>query len=343
MAMKTIVTDEPAPAGDGAPRLLSSAFLWAFTFSEGVGVALADEAVAARLASPDGWVWLHLPLSDQRARSFLERLETLPEPAREVILAAEARVQIQFAGDWAYGVLPDIQRNLDGRAQDVGRLQFALDGRRLITARRHALQCVDDLRRRVAAGATLESPAAAWTALVERFVDLSETRLHELSEGVDRIEDRLLADDEELDALALGPLRRELSRQHREFLSLRSALGRGLLPRAQHRVAQVTEQLPRLTHEAEDLDREATGLQERARLLHEEIDTKIAAGANRAMRTLTVMSTLLIPPTLIVGAFGMNLPGIPFEAGHFGFAKASALCFAVVGGAYVLLRRWRIL
>jgi zinc transporter len=55
------------------------------------------------------------------------------------------------------------------------------------------------------------------------------------------------------------------------------------------------------------------------------------------------MSTLLIPPTLIVGAFGMNLPGMPFEAGRFGFAKASVLCIAVVAGAYVLLRRWRIL
>jgi zinc transporter len=341
--MKTMTTDEAALRREGAPRLLSSAFLWAFAFADGVGAALADDSVAERLAAADGWVWLHLPLSDQRARSFLERLGALPEPARELILAAEPRVQIQFADDWAYGVLPDIQRNLDGRAQDVGRLQFAFDGRRLVTARRHALQCVDDLRRRVVAGEALDGPAEAWTALVERYIDLSEERLHELSESVDRIEDRLLADDEGLDALALGPLRREVSRQHREFLSLRSALGRGLLPRAQHRVSQVTEQLPRLTHELEDLDREAMGLQERARLLHEEIDTKIAAGANRAMRTLTVMSTLLIPPTLIVGAFGMNLPGMPFEAGRFGFAKASVLCIAVVAGAYVLLRRWRIL
>jgi len=341
--MKTMETGEAAARDDRPPRPLSSAFLWAFSFTGGLATPLTDQTVRERLAADDGWVWLHLPLSDQRARSFLERLEGLPDAARELILAAEPRPQVQFVGDWAYGVLPDVQRTLDGRAQDAGRLQFALDGRRLITARRHALQCVDDLRRRVAAGAVLETPADAWTALVERFVDLAEDRLHEVSEGVDRIEDRLLADDENLESLALGPLRRELSRQHREFLALRSALGRAMLPRAAHRVALLADQLPRLAHEVEDLDREAQGLQDRARLLHEEIDTRIAAGANRAMRTLTVMSTLLIPPTLIVGAFGMNLPGIPFEAGHFGFAKASALCIAVVAGAYVLLRRWRIL
>lgn len=61
----------------------------------------------------------------------------------------------------------------------------------------------------------------------------------------------------------------------------------------------------------EDIDHEAAALQERGRLLHEEIDTLINAATNRSMRTLTVISTLLIPPTLIVGAFGMNVPGIP--------------------------------
>jgi len=153
----------------------------------------------------------------------------------------------------------------------------------------------------------------------------------------------MLGDDEDLEALPLGPARRELSRQHRELLVLRSALGRALTPRTAPRIARLVEQLPRLTHEVEDLDREAGGLQERARLLHEEIDTRIASGANRSMRTLTILSTLLIPPTLIVGAFGMNLPGMPFETGHAGFAKASLLCVGVVAGAYVLLRRWRIL
>jgi len=321
----------------------SVAFLWAFAFADGRATPLTDAALEPALADPERWVWLHLPLSDQRARNFLERLNGLPEPARELILAAEPRVQVQFAGDWAYGAMPDLQRDLEGRSQDAGRLQFALNGRRLITARRHALLCVADLRRAAAAGEPLGGPAAAWVAHVERFVDRSETRLLEISEGVDRLEDRLLADDEDLDALALGPLRRGLSRQHREFLALRSALGRAALPRLPHRVALISEHLPRLVQEVEDLDREAAGLQERARLLHEEIDTKIAADANRSMRALTVLSTLLIPPTLIVGAFGMNLPGIPFEAGHLGFAKASALCVAVVAGAYVLLRRWRIL
>jgi zinc transporter len=61
------------------------------------------------------------------------------------------------------------------------------------------------------------------------------------------------------------------------------------------------------------------------------------------MRALTVFSTLLIPPTLIVGALGMNLEGVPFAHDPVGFAKAAAMCLAIVAGAYVLLRRWKVL
>jgi len=61
------------------------------------------------------------------------------------------------------------------------------------------------------------------------------------------------------------------------------------------------------------------------------------------MRALTVMSTLLIPPTLIVGAFGMNLGGMPFGHSGTGFAWATGLCILVVGAAVWVLRRMNLL
>jgi len=73
--------------------------------------------------------------------------------------------------------------------------------------------------------------------------------------------------------------------------------------------------------------------EERARLLHEEIDTLLTGATNRSMRMLTVISTLLIPPTLVVGAFGMNLGGIPFSRSPSGFALVSFICVVIVGGA----------
>lgn len=322
----------------------ASAFLWAYAFHQGAATALTDQTLDSALADPAAWVWAHLPLSDQRSRTWLENLDEVPAAARDLILRAEQRLQIQFAGDWAYGVLPDLERDLDSRAMGAGRLLFALNGRRLLTARRQALLVIDEVRRECSRGAELVSPAEAMVRLVERYVDVSERRLLEMAEALDSLEDKaMIGEAAELEGVSLGPVRRRLARDHREYLGLRSALHRAMSPREAHRVESLPAQLPRLAQEAEDLDREAASLQERARLLHEEIDTKITGATNRSMRALTIMSSLLIPPTLIVGAFGMNLSGIPFAESRGGFLAASALCLAVVGGAHWILRRMRIM
>lgn len=322
----------------------ASAFLWAYVFRDGVATALTDQTLDPALLEPDAWIWLHLPLSDQRSRTYLETFDEAPAVARELILRTEQRVQIQLAGDWAYGVLPDLERDLDSHATGAGRLHFAMNSRRLITARRQALLVIDEVRRECGRGSPLASPAEAVARLVERYVDISERRLLEMAEALDSLEDKAVAGEAaDLEGVSLGPVRRGLARDHREYLGLRSALHRAMSPREAHRVAILPAQLPRLAQEAEDLDREATSLQERARLLHEEIDTRLTSATNRSMRALTIMSTLLIPPTLIVGAFGMNLTGIPFADSRGGFLAASALCLAVVGGAYWILRRMRIM
>jgi zinc transporter len=322
----------------------ASAFLWGYAFREGEVSAVTDQTLDAWLNDREAWVWLHFPLSDQRARGYIEALEDLPPAARQLILEVEPRVQVQFAGAWAYGVLPDLERDLEGHATGAGRLQFALDGRLLVTARRHALRVVDEVRRECGRGTSLSGPAAAVTRLIERYVDVAEAGMHAVSEALDTIEDRMMSyEAAELEGVALGPLRREVSRNHREFLALRSALHRAMAPREPHRVPALSDQLPRLAQEAEDLDRESVSLQERARLLNEEIDTRINGATNRSMRALTIISTMLIPPTLIVGAFGMNVPGIPFGTSHAGFIAASILCLVVVVGAWWLLRRMRIL
>ncbi|KQW70457.1 hypothetical protein ASE17_16320 [Phenylobacterium sp. Root77] len=321
----------------------ASAFLWAYLFDDGLARPLTEATAHAHPACPQAWVWTHFPLSDQRARLHLEDFAEMPAAARDLILRTEQRVQIQFSGAWAYGVLPDFERDLDGRANGAGRLLFALSERRLVTARRQALRVVDEVRREAERGERLQAPADAVIRLIERYVDVSEMRLHAAAEALDRVEDHMLGGHGEVEGLKLGPTRRSLSRDHREYLGLRSALHRACAPRAAHGVDLLSSHLPRLAQEAEDLDREAASLQERARLVHEEIDTQITSATNRSMKALTVMSSLLIPPTVIVGAFGMNLEGMPFAASHAGFAAACGLCLAVVGGAYWLLRRMRVM
>jgi Mg2+ and Co2+ transporter CorA len=51
----------------------------------------------------------------------------------------------------------------------------------------------------------------------------------------------------------------------------------------------------------------------------------------------------MMPPTVLVGAFGMNVKAIPYADDTNGFWIAAGFCFAGAGAAFLLLRRFGIL
>jgi zinc transporter len=317
--------------------------LWGFAFREGRATRVIDETAPAVFAEPHDWAWMHFTLSDHRARRFIETFTEAPPEARTLLLGNETRLQLKLGPDSAWGILPDIERDFEGAGVDAGRLAFFLDGRHLITVRHRPLCAIDAVREEAASGIRFATPTDALVRIVESFVETAEDRLAVLTHDIDRIEDRVLADRDDFDTARLGPARRELSRHHREFLALRGALARAQNVRGNHAGCPLTPHLPGLTQAAEDFDRDAGALADRARLLYEEIDTRIAATTNRSLRTLTILSTLLLPPTFIAGAFGMNLIDIPWGQSPGGFWWAMALCAAVVAACYVFLKRFRIL
>jgi zinc transporter len=323
---------------DGEPVAL----LWSFRFEAGTGRAAAAPTLAADAAG-EAWNWSHFRLSDVRARSLLANAPELPTAIREIFVGVEDRIRIEQSDEWVFGVLPDLERELGGRSQGHGRLVFAFDPTRLITGRTHPLWAVDDLRRKVEAGERFDLPVKALVEAVEIHVEHMESILDDLTARLAVVEDYVLREPQDPSDTGLSALRRELSHHRRELQALRGALTRAYAGRQGRRAELLAQWLPEVIPWTEDVDREAGGLQDRARLLHEEIDTLINGATNRSMRALTVMSTLLIPPTLIVGAFGMNLGGMPFAHSGAGFAWATGLCVAVVGAAVWMLRRMNLL
>jgi zinc transporter len=89
------------------------------------------------------------------------------------------------------------------------------------------------------------------------------------------------------------------------------------------------------------LDHEVVAIQERARLLQDEIATKLTEESNRLLRTISFVTAVFLPPALAFGFFGMNTHDLPFVETPLGTAWATAV--AVAGGAvaFWLLRRWR--
>ncbi|HEY4076950.1 MAG TPA: CorA family divalent cation transporter [Rhizomicrobium sp.] len=313
-----------------------------FLFHGGVATRVTDETIGRHLNHPHDWLWLHFSLADHRARRFLENFNDIPAAACELLLGTEDRIQLHLTADGAWGILPDIERDFADHSLGPGRFAFWMDGRQLITARRHPLRAIEHVRDAVEGGLALNSPAHVLARLQEEFVGLVEARLATLARDLGHIEDEVLA-DRGTGQSALGPLRRELSRYSREFSSLRSAIHRATSARHGITNSPFLEYLPQMLQDAEDFDRDAGALLDRARLLYEEIETRISSTTNRSLSALTIISTLLLPPTFVAGAFGMNVGGIPWAQDHEGFWAVLGFCVILIGVSYVVLRRFRIL
>lgn len=80
--------------------------------------------------------------------------------------------------------------------------------------------------------------------------------------------------------------------------------------------------------------RDLSTLQERIKLLQEEITAQVGEQTNRSVFTLTVVTVLALPINIIAGLLGMNVGGIPLADNAHGFFWIAALVvsFTVVAG-----------
>ena len=99
----------------------------------------------------------------------------------------------------------------------------------------------------------------------------------------------------------------------------------------------------RLTGRLEAVDHDIYALQERARLLHEEVDSKLSSETNRHLYILSLMTAFLLPPTLVTGFFGMNTGALPFTDGTSGTIYAASFIVASILFAWFILKRVGIL
>jgi zinc transporter len=93
----------------------------------------------------------------------------------------------------------------------------------------------------------------------------------------------------------------------------------------------------RTTRFVEDLD----AARERAAVVQDELNTRISDQMNRTMYVLTVVATVLLPPSLITGLLGINVGGIPGSDSSWGFGIVIFLLVILAMVEIAVLRRLR--
>ena len=321
--------------------------VWAFAFDpDGRAETLPDAAVPERIETHDGWLWLHFNLTDSRAREWLGTSAPIGQASRDILLSPDNRQRLMAEAGEVAGVLSDYHLEFDGDATlEIGRLRFAVTDRMIVSARHHPLQAVEGVRRDIANGKRIPDTTLFLEAVVDGFLDAATEGLVKDGERLDEVEERTIAGRRPQATGIVGSIRRTTLRLHREVVPLRAALRRAATPSTGAEGFRLHGALAasarRLVLRLDALDHEIHSLQERARLVRDEIDALAAADTNRHLYTLTALSALLLPGTLITGIFGMNTKDLPLQQTDSGFWYAIGLIACATALVVVFLRSRR--
>jgi zinc transporter len=294
---------------------------------------------------PD-WAWLHYDLVNAQAQRTIEAHPELPFLAKMTVCGTDESPRIVTDGQAVAGVLPAYARTGNVDEFELTYWRFAMLPCCLVTGRRRATRVLVTVCEAVDKGLTPISPASLVSSCIAEFAREVRVRLASLGANLDPVEDKLL---EQRGAGGLTDLGGRLGAVRREATRLQ----RALVPLVRI-FDQDDEEWPawtgftdrdaghRLLHSALD---DIAALQDRARSLHDELTTRLAEETNRRLYLVSVVTTVLLPATLVTGFFGMNTGGMLWggdEVPH-GTIYATLLCLFAAIVTLLLLRLKKLL
>ena len=256
-------------------------------------------------------MWLHFNLTNARCRAALARAPFLPDELHEVFETQDTRRRIESIEDGVLAVISDLIFEIEADPSEVAPVWCYAGPRLFVTARLHPLKTTDQLRTAVRGGLRVEHPIEllVWI-LGQRTESLSELTA-DMAEQVGEIEDEVLRGAVKAQREQLGRIRRFCARARRHFGPDRTMFTK-LLQRQPALLTEMhAESIRAEIDELSFLIDETSELYERAKLLQEELASRVAEDTGRHLYVLAILSAVFLPMTLITGIFGMNVAGLP--------------------------------
>ncbi|HET7568899.1 MAG TPA: magnesium transporter CorA family protein [Gaiellaceae bacterium] len=263
--------------------------------------------------------------------------------------ADEPRPTLQGHGDYVFGVF--LVAVVDGDQDSVyyQEIDLVLTHETLLTVRKTPENGRPACDVEIVRKAAKPDDSAGMLAfrlvdeIAERYLDLVDA----LDEEIDELEDKVEEQPPELTRQRISSLRHDLLHIRRTLAPMRDAIRRVI-----DDIVEVEEGPEVFPHEVEvafnsaydKLMRAFDGLELSRDLLASVRDyhqAKIANDQNEVMKRLTVIASLLLLPTFIVGLYGQNFVDIPELRWHLGYLYVWAVIVATTIGQLWWFRRNR--
>lgn len=172
----------------------------------------------------------------------------------------------------------------------LGHLHFAFGDRLLVSSRRRPPTSVEKARTLIEQGMRVPAPVALLETIVQHVVAAIAEVVATLTREIDVIEEHTLSEGVRDGRRPLMPFRRTALRLHRQLCGLSTIFRRFEAVEPEALPPDLTRTAARLAQWIDALNHEVHAIQQRARLLQDEISQKLAAQTNRHLYALSVLS-----------------------------------------------------
>ncbi len=325
---------------DGAYGADDSGLICGFIFEtpgappRAVGSREALDWLQAHRAQPgDAFLWLHFNLAQNSAERWLRLHADLSEAFYEALHDGSHSSRIEHVDDRLVAVLNDVHFDFSFDPSDLSTLWLEAAPHCMVSARRQPLRSIDRLRTAVRRGEAPRSTVELLVHLLRDQGDVLVDIVRSLNAKVDETEDGLLAGRVDGRAGALGGLRRLIVRLQRVLAPEPAALVRMLQHPPAWMGAADLQDFRASGEEFAVVLRDLAALQERIKLLQEEIATRVNEENNRSLFILTIVTVLVLPINIVSGLLGMNVGGLPLAQHPHGFWIVVALIGSITAVA----------
>jgi magnesium transporter len=288
--------------------------------------------IGSELPSDAIWIDLLNPSADEKL--FAERMLDIKIPSEASLSEIEASSRLIADHGKLYLSSPSVRVDEQGEAH-LTPIGFIIDSGVLVTVRFSSLPIFDDIAKRVETDESLQNGMCVFTALLEAMVDRGADVLEQLGATSDTLSravfkgglvrsKRPVRSSRRLrEALEnIGLMADKLARARDVLLGVERIAsfsgevgGEWITPSSKKRLESVSKDVASLS------DYE-TRLSDKIQLLLDAVLGFINIQQNDLFKILTIVSVVGVPPTILVGIWGMNFKNMPELNWNLGYPLA---------------------
>jgi len=260
----------------------------------------------------------------------------------EDIMTTTQRPKVEDLTTAVFVVLRMIECDKDGTGMSADQLSLILGPNYVISFQETPGDCLGPIRERLRGGKgriRALGPDFLAYAIIDAVVDNYFFVLEKLGERIDAIEDSLVEDARRDLLHEIHSLKREMINLRKSVWPLREVVS-GLERLETPLIKESTDVFLRdlYDHSIQVIDT----VESFREILTSMVETYLSSVSNRMneiMKVLTIISTIFIPITFLVGVYGMNFVHMPEIRWRWGYAFVWALIIGSVGAMFGFFRR----